>query len=127
MWHPPRFRSGWAAAAASLAIACTGQGRRSGVTVAGGDAARGAQAIGTYGCGYCHVIPGVHDATGTAAPPLESFGTRITIAGEAANTPDQLMAWIMDPRAIKPRTLMPNLGVRAADARDIATYLYTLR
>ena len=35
------------------------------------------------------------------------------------------MAWIMDPKGFKPTTAMPNLGVPAADALDIAVYLYT--
>jgi cytochrome c1 len=128
MWRRPRLPSGCVAAVVSALLAgCAGPGPRSVATVAGGDAARGARAIGVYGCGYCHVIPSVHGATGTAAPPLASFGTRTTIAGDVANTPDQLVAWIMNPQGIKPRTGMPNLGVRAADARDIAAYLYTLR
>jgi hypothetical protein len=31
------------------------------------------------------------------------------------------------PEQIHPRTAMPNLGVVAEDARDMAAYLYTLR
>lgn len=93
----------------------------------GGDAVRGAQAIGAYGCGSCHAIPGVDGATGTAGPPLASFARRTMIAGEVSNTPAHLTAWIMNPQAIEPHTVMPNLGVHATDARDIAAYLYTLR
>jgi cytochrome c len=106
---------------------CAGGGHQSVVTVMGGDAGRGAQAIGAYGCGSCHVIPGIAGATGTAGPPLTAFGVRTTIAGEVPNTPEQLVGWIMNPQAVEPRTVMPNLGVRAADSRDIAAYLYTLR
>jgi cytochrome c1 len=40
--------------------------------------------------------------------------------------PTDLMAWLIDPPAIDPRTAMPNMGVTQADARDIAAYLYTL-
>lgn len=97
------------------------------VRVAGGDAVRGAHALVTYGCGSCHVIPGIDGATGPAAAPLDAFALRTTIAGEATNTPGQLVVWIMHPQTIAPRTAMPDLGVRAADARDIAAYLYTLR
>jgi hypothetical protein len=32
----------------------------------------------------------------------------------------------MDPPGIEPRTGMPNLGLTEAEAKDIATYLYTL-
>ena len=110
-----------------LVVGCGHGGRRSVQAVMGGDVGRGVQAIGTYGCGSCHVIPGADGATGTAGPPLQSFARRTLIAGDVANTPDHLVAWIMTPQATKPGTVMPNLGVRPADARDIAAYLYTLR
>lgn len=94
--------------------------------VSGGDADRGAHAIERYGCGACHVIPGVRSAVGMVGPPLIWFGRRTVIAGEVANTPDELVTWIMDPQRIEPRTAMPNLGVSEQDARDIAAYLYRL-
>ena len=95
-------------------------------TVAGGDAARGARALERYGCGACHVIPGVRNADGMVGPPLNWFGRRTMIAGEVANTSDELVAWIMDPQRIEPGTAMPDLGVTATDARDMAAYLYRL-
>jgi cytochrome c len=128
MWSRLWPRSGRAAALIPLlVVGCVARGGPSVVTVLGGDATRGARAIGAYGCGSCHVILGVDGATGTAAAPLTSFASRTNIAGEVANTPEQLVGWIMNPQAIEPGTAMPNLGVRAADARDIAAYLYTLR
>jgi cytochrome c len=110
-----------------LVAGCADAGHRPVAAVLGGDATRGARAIGAYGCGSCHMIPGIDGATGTAAPPLSSFASRTSVAGEVSNTPPQLVAWIMNPQAIEPGTAMPNLGVRAGDARDIAAYLYTLR
>ena len=128
MWRRPSSPSARGALVSALLVAgCADPGPRSVTTVVGGDATRGAQAIGAYGCGSCHVIPGIDGATGTAAPPLTSFAARTSVAGEVANTPPQLVAWIMNPQAIEPGTAMPNLGVRARDARDIAAYLYTLR
>jgi len=59
-------------------------------------------------------------------PPLNWFGRRTMIAGEVANTSDELVAWIMDPQRIEPGTAMPDLGVTATDARDMAAYLYRL-
>ena len=127
----PRSARGAVAAAVLLAACSDPAGSdRAGVPVArvvGGDAVRGAHAVIAYGCGSCHVIPGIDGATGSAAAPLDGFARRTTIAGEAVNAPDQLVAWIMHPQAIAPGTAMPDLGVRAADARDIAAYLYTLR
>lgn len=93
----------------------------------GGDAKRGAAAIERYGCGSCHVIPGISGAVGKVGPPLTGIGYRVYLAGELQNTPDNMMRWIRDPQGINPKTLMPNVGVTDKDARDIAGYLYTLR
>jgi cytochrome c1 len=42
-----------------------------------------------------------------------------------ANTPDNLVQWIRNPRAMDSQTAMPAVGVDEAQARDIAAYLYT--
>jgi cytochrome c1 len=97
------------------------------VLVAGGDAGRGREAITAYGCGACHVVPGVRAARGMVGPPLTAFAGRAYIAGEAPNTAGALIQWIMNPQSIEPGTAMPALGVTEARARDIAAYLYTLR
>jgi len=80
-----------------------------------------------YGCGACHVIPGVTGATGMVGPPLDGWSRRVYIAGNLANTPENLVRWIRYPQAVEPGTAMPDLGVNEADARDIAAYLYSLR
>jgi cytochrome c1 len=54
-------------------------------------------------------------------------GRQTYIAGQLPNTPDNLVKWIEDPPAIEPKTAMPKLGLSEAQARDIASYLYTLR
>jgi len=92
----------------------------------GGDATRGLNAIRRYGCGGCHVIPGVPEARGRAGPSLRGIAARPYLAGRMTNGAGNLMTWIRTPRAIDPGTLMPELGVSEADARDIATYLYAL-
>ena len=91
---------------------------------AGGDPAAGAVAIARYGCGSCHVIPGVERARGLVGPPLTDFAGRTYIAGKAYNTPENLAAWIRLPDSVEPGTVMPTLGVSEQDARDIAAYLY---
>ena len=93
----------------------------------GGEPDRGASAIGRYGCGSCHDIPGVQDAAGTVGPPLGGIASRAYLAGHVQNTPAGMMRWIQKPQAIDEGTLMPDLGVTDQDARDIAAYLYTLR
>ena len=95
-------------------------------TVPGGDAARGKQAIVAYGCGSCHMVPGVDGANGLVGPPLTAFSRRTYVAGEVPNTADFLVRWIVMPQSIEPGTAMPNLGVTDGQARDIAAYLYTL-
>ena len=102
------------------------QGTELHYTVTGGNPDAGKQAIQIYGCGSCHMIPGVDNANGTVGPPLEFWARRTYIAGEVPNTPDYLIRWIQVPQAIEPGTAMPNLGVTESHARDIAAYLYTL-
>lgn len=97
-----------------------------GVYVAGGDAARGERTIEAYGCGACHTIPGVARASGRVGPPLTGWARRGLIAGSLPNAPDNLIRWIMDPSVIKIGTAMPDLGVTLQQARDMASYLYTL-
>ena len=95
--------------------------------VPGGNPDRGKQQIVAYGCGSCHTIPGVDRAHGLVGPPLTQFASRVYIAGEVPNNLRYLTQWISAPQSIEPGTAMPNLGVTAAQARDIAAYLYTLK
>ena len=94
--------------------------------VAGGDPSRGERSIVAYGCGSCHVIPGVPSAEGRVGPPLTDLADRAFLAGELRNEPDALVRWIRQPQEIRPGSAMPDLGVSENDARDIAAYLYTL-
>jgi cytochrome c len=91
-----------------------------------GEAPRGREAMIRYGCGACHVIPGVRLATGRVGPKLEDFTHQMYIAGVLANTPENLIAWLQDPQQHNPRTAMPNLQVTEEDAEDMAAYLYTV-
>ena len=88
---------------------------------------RGASLIRSYGCGTCHVVPGIADANGHVGPPLTQIGRRIYIAGLLRNNPDNLVAWLRDPQRIVPGNAMPDMGMSEADARAIAAYLDTLR
>ena len=113
-----------AMAAAALGLsACRAPARQ----IHGGDAKRGKAAIVAYGCGSCHMIPGVTGAHGKVGPPLTDWSERDYIAGEVPNSADFLVRWIEMPQAIEPNTAMPNLRVTEGEARDIAAYLYTLR
>lgn len=94
--------------------------------IVGGDAERGRRLIASYGCGACHTIEGVRGANGVVGPPLTNYAQRVLLAGIVPNAPRTLVPWLMDPSAIDPDTGMPTLGITAPEARDIATYLYTL-
>ena len=85
---------------------------------------QGRALIGSFGCGACHLVPGVPGADSMAGPPLERFWERSVIAGRLANTEDNLVRWIRDPQGIEPGNAMPNLGVGEEEARAMAAYLY---
>ncbi|KQT09307.1 c-type cytochrome [Ramlibacter sp. Leaf400] len=93
--------------------------------VPGGDASRGRAAIERYGCVACHTIPGLPAHGANVGPPLVNLAERGYLGGVLPNTPQQLVRWLQDPPAVAPRTVMPNLGVSAAEAADIAAYLYS--
>jgi cytochrome c2 len=92
-----------------------------------GNAKHGRELIEGYGCGGCHLIPGVHAARGMVGPPLIYLSQRTMIAGELPNTPENLVRWLENPKAVEPHTAMPDLGLTEDQAYDVAAYLYTLR
>lgn len=92
-----------------------------------GNPRHGKELIRGYGCGACHMIPGIHDAQGKVGPPLMYLGERTMIAGELPNTPENLVRWLRNPKDVEPKTAMPDLGLSEDQAYDIAAYLYTLR
>lgn len=96
------------------------------MAITGGDPARGRGLILAYGCGYCHVVPGVRQARGLVGPPLEHVASRVYLGGAVPNTPGSLQRWLRNPPALAPGTAMPNVGVTERDARDLAAFLYTL-
>ena len=115
----------------AVLLLCEGCGSQEGQHIAevttGGNAARGAADIEHYGCGSCHVIPGISGAQGKAGPPLSGIADRTYLAGQLQNTPDNMIRWIQNPQAINPKTVMPNVGLTPQEARDVAGYLYTLK
>ncbi len=107
---------------------CTGGKALRPYTIAvSGNPAHGKMLIESYGCGACHMVPGVHNANGLVGPPLILFSRRTMIAGELPNTPENLVRWIKHPRDVEAATAMPDLGLNDSQAYDIAAYLYTLR
>lgn len=68
-------------------------------------AARGLSAMERVGCGACHEIPGLDWPKGRTGPSLVGFDDIGPIAGELANTPANLAAFVRN-------------------ALDVAAYLY---
>lgn len=78
------------------------------------------------GCATCHTFGNV--ATGVTAKSFEGGGMAARLAPNLRfvkdrTRPDALVPWIVDPQGVSPGTLMPPMGVSAADAQAIADYL----
>lgn len=96
-------------------------------TIPGADARRGARLIAAYGCAACHRVPGIAGARGNVGPPLDRMADRSYIAGMLRNTPANMVRWLRFPQSVVPGNAMPDMRLTAAQASDIAAYLYTLR
>lgn len=114
-------------ALAGLLSGCTGGKATSPYSVAiGGTPQAGQQLIEHYKCGKCHTIPGIPHAHGVVGPPLNFMGSRTMIAGNIANTPSNMVQWVMSPKSLKPATAMPDLGLSEKQARNVVAYLESL-
>ena len=121
-----------ALAGAGAAYAVNDYNRRQDVkaeaaALTGGDPDRAPDLMTRYGCAGCHRIPGVRGASGRVGPPLGQFAGRVYVGGVLANKPDNLVRWIVNPRAVSAKTAMPVTGISETDARHVAAYLLTLR
>lgn len=92
------------------------------------DAARqGQQVFLRSACVGCHTIQGTA-AQGTIGPNLTHFASRRTFAGASfENTPENLAAWIDNPPALKPGTLMPKVGLSQEEIQQVVAYLLSLK
>jgi cytochrome c2 len=90
----------------------------------GGNPERAPDLLRRYGCAGCHQIPGVPGARGRVGPPLAGLAQRVYVAGTLPNTPDNVVKFILHPRAHSPNTAMPITGIDARGARDVVAYLF---
>lgn len=89
-------------------------------------AARGSREFANH-CGVCHAVHGT-DAFGNLGPDLTHLMSRKTIAaGLLDNTMSNLQAWVADPQALKPGTLMPRVELSGTELQDVVAYLETLK
>ena len=88
---------------------------------------QGQRIFETTACVNCHTVNGTA-ANGRFGPDLTHLMSRDTIAaGAADNTAENLRAWIRDPNAIKPGSLMPAMQLDDRDLDALTAYLETLR
>jgi len=90
----------------------------------GGNPRAGQQLIARYGCAACHQIKGIAHSDSKVGPSLTEMRSRGYIAGVLPNSAANLVKWIQHPRAVDPKTAMPELGVSETEARNMAAYLY---
>jgi mono/diheme cytochrome c family protein len=90
-----------------------------------GNAQMGRQLTGSIGCVACHTIPGIEPQAGkeefkaTFGPDLGAIGSKVSY--------EWLYAWVLDPEHYFEETRMPSLRLTEEEARDVATFLSTLR
>jgi cytochrome c oxidase subunit II len=90
-------------------------------------AAEGAQLFQTRGCSACHTINGT-PAAGKVGPNLTHIASRGVIAGSIMdNNADNLRTWLKDPPAVKPGSVMPNLGLNDHELDVLVAYLQSLK
>lgn len=96
-----------------------------------GDLARGESLIQSKGCISCHSFTGAKALRAEAIPiELEptalahgmKLATDLRYARERVR-PQALVAWLLDPPALKPGTPMPKLPMSEQEARDIAAFI----
>ena len=89
-----------------------------------GDVVRGEKLVAKTGCRACHVV-GEGDDKGQDYD-LRNFGPSLNDVGSKLES-GWLYAWLKDPTAYFPDTLMPDLRLTDQEASDITAYLLTLR
>jgi cytochrome c1 len=124
----PSFAAGTAGGTPNQLGAASASGAAP-VVEPGSPAAEGQALIAAKPCVGCHTIPGIPGANGTVGPNLAGVASRTTIAGGAVpnNGPDDLKKWVLNPPALKPGTIMPNLGLTDDEATKIVAYLELLK
>ncbi|MGI9146265.1 MAG: c-type cytochrome [Chloroflexota bacterium] len=91
------------------------------------DAAEGAQLFQTRGCAGCHTINDT-PAQAKVGPNLTHFATRTTLAGSVLDrTPANVRLWLKDPPAVKPGSIMPNLGLNDHELDVLVAYLQSMQ
>ena len=79
------------------------------------------------GCSVCHNIPGVEGTYAKLGPSLKGLSNRDRIAGGILeNNTENLKVWLKNPIAVKPNTLMPNMGLSDQEIDILIKFFDTL-
>ncbi|HEX2294799.1 MAG TPA: cytochrome c oxidase subunit II [Actinomycetota bacterium] len=78
-------------------------------------------------CVACHSIQGVTDSPRNVGPDLTHFASRETFAGAMFPLDEEnLRAWMEDPPAVKPGSLMPDYNLSADEIDAVVAFLMGL-
>jgi mono/diheme cytochrome c family protein len=100
--------------------------------IAGADLGKGRHLLETRGCGSCHVMTGVAAVPSSTTPAMD--GRELERAQKLAPdlrvtrermTPARLVAWLADPKRVKPDSAMPRIVLTGEELKDLAGYLLT--
>ena len=87
----------------------------------------GRDVFASVACISCHTVRGT-PGNGVFGPDLTHLMSRATLgAGVAANTPENLRAWVDDPARLKPGARMPAMKLSREQLDGLVAYLVTLR
>ncbi|MEB2311251.1 MAG: cytochrome c [Sorangiineae bacterium] len=103
-------------------------GRAEPASLEGADLGRGRELLETKACGACHTFSGVEALPIAPSPEAGRGSAGIALAPDLRFArerfePARLVAWLLDPPAVKPGTPMPKLGFTKDEARDLAAYI----
>lgn len=121
----------WLFGVLALVLVVTGCGIMSGsedarVEETGGNIERGEELVRANGCLVCHSVSGTSSVMNGYGPDLDGFANNRLIGGEIENTPENLIQFLQSPQSVVPGTAMPTIGLTEEEARDIASWLYSL-
>lgn len=127
----PHTRLLWLFGTLTLVLIITGCGlltssQDARVEETGGNIARGEDLVRKHGCLACHSVSGMPSVENGYGPTLDGFAERRLIGGEVENTPDTLIQFLLNPESVVSGTGMPTVGLTEDEARDIASWLYSL-
>ncbi len=90
------------------------------------EAFRAVRTPASNSCIACHAIQGI--SFGVLGPDLNHVGSRSTLAGGILdNTAENLAAWLRDPPAMKPGSLMPTIGLSEEEIAALVAYLRSMQ